>query len=104
MRIQLRFKKNLHSGRAQFPGRALNIVHQKPRDRPSGEVTVHVSRRSKDFHLAAIRQLQYPNPGARDSARKPNTSRKKATVGASLSVRVPSQANLMMFMVVINTR
>src|SRR5215211_7274580 len=39
--------------------------------------------------------LSIQNPGWSNSSRRPRTSRKKATVGAALLVRVPTQASLM---------
>src|SRR5512132_1191832 len=42
--------------------------------------------------------LSIQNPGCSSSSRRPRTSRKKATVGSALSVRVPTQASLMIRM------
>jgi len=44
------------------------------------------------------RSFSIQNPGCSSSSRRPRTSRKKATVGAALSVRVPTHASLMIRM------
>jgi hypothetical protein len=54
--------ENLDTARPELAGRRVDIVHQKSDNRSGREVTVHPTVGSKDFYLAAIRQLEHSKP------------------------------------------
>ena len=58
----LRGVKDLDIPGLEFAGGGIHVVYQKPDNRPSREVTVHVSVGSKYLHFAAVWQLEHPKP------------------------------------------
>jgi hypothetical protein len=93
--VDPRLKDDLDTGRPQPRGRVLDVVDQESGDRAGGEVAVDRTVRAEDLDLAAVGELSIQNPGCFSSRRRPRTPRKKATVGSAFSVRVPTQASLL---------
>jgi hypothetical protein len=89
------FKENLDSAGPELAGGSINVVYKKADNWSGGEVAVHLAVGSKDLHFAAIRQLEDLNPGRSRFVWRPRTSSKKSAVDLKFSVRVPTQASLM---------
>ena len=62
--IDPRFEEDLHSGGSQLGDRAVDVVDQEAGDGAGGEVAVDITVATKDLDLAAVRQLQHPQPGS----------------------------------------
>jgi hypothetical protein len=89
------FQEDLHPGGPQLGRRGVDVVDQEAGDRAGGEVRLIGLSRLKTSTLLLSGSLSIQNPGWSSSSRRPRTSRKKATVGSALSVRVPTQASLL---------
>ena len=90
-------KENFNPVGPKLTGGCSDIVNKEACNWTRREVTIDVAVGSKDLHLATVRQLHTRNPGRSSSDRRSRTSRKKSTVGWKFSVRVPTQASLMIF-------
>jgi hypothetical protein len=91
-------KEDLNAGGPQFVSRGMDVVDQEPGDGSGGEVAVDRTVGSKTSTLLPSGSFSIQNPGRSSSSRRPSTSPKKATVGSAFSVRVPTQANLLIRM------
>jgi hypothetical protein len=88
-------EEDLQAGGAQLGGRGFDVVDQEPATGPVVKWRLIGLSGPKTSTLLPSGSLSIQNPGRSSSRGRPRTSRKKATVGAVLSVRVPTQASLM---------
>jgi hypothetical protein len=94
--VDLGLEEDLNAGGPQLSSCGLDIVvDQEPDDGPVVKCWLTSLSGPKISTLLPSGSFRIQNPGCSNSRRRPKTSRKKATVGSALSVRVPTQASLM---------
>jgi hypothetical protein len=81
----------------KLTGGCSDIVNKEACNWTRRKVTIDVAVGSKDLHLATVRQLQHTEPRKIEFRSKAQDTSKKSTVGSKFSVRVPTQASLMIF-------
>ena len=84
--------ENLNTASQELAGRRIDIVNQKSDNGSGREVTVHLTAGSADFHLATVRQLEYPKFWKIKVRSKAEDVSKE--LNGKLFVRVPTQASL----------
>jgi hypothetical protein len=97
-------EQNLDPVRPKLIGDRPDVVYEKAGDRTGREVAIHVGVWAEDLHFAPSGNFSTRNPGRSTSDRRPMRSRKKSAVCWKFSVRVPTQASLMIFTPVLVRR
>ena len=93
--VGLRIELDLDSCFQKLRRRADHVVDQESDHRASGEVSVVSLSEPNTSTLPPSGSCNIQEPSCSASSRNPITSRKNHTVGSGSSVRVPTQASLM---------